>query len=156
MGGSPHPDTTSITIRPLSYQQMKWYIPLIIVASFLFLLAIFGEPGTPSLIYETETRLTETDPANLTVTYTVTLTVTNTGTAAADNTIVAVYLTTPSNAPEWQQAEIVFPIGRIDTKDERIVTETTTLTTGEETYSLLLNGTSPETTIVGKYSDAFF
>lgn len=135
---------------------MKWYTPLIIIASFLILLAIFGEPGAPSLTYETEATLTDTDPANRTATYTVALSVKNTGTAAADNTIVAVYLKTPPGAPEWQQAELIFPIGRLGTEEERVLTDSTTLTVGKETYALLENGTPPEVTVVGTYSDAFF
>lgn len=135
---------------------MKWYTPLIIVASFLILLAIFGEPGTPSLTYGTETILTGTDSANLTVTYSVTLTVTNIGTAAADNTVVAVYLKTPPGAPEWQQAELIFPVGRIEAGEEINHNNSTSLTVGEETFILLVNGTPPETTVVGTYTDAFF
>jgi hypothetical protein len=135
---------------------MKWYIPLIIVGSFLILFAIFGEPGAPALSYGTETSVAGTDPENLTVTYSVTLTVTNIGTAASDNTVVSVYLKTPPDAPEWKQADLIFPIGRLAKGEETTRTDTAALTVGEETYALLVNGTLPETTVVGTYSDAFF
>lgn len=156
MGGGNKPTATPITILFPTWKQMKWYIPLIIIASFLILLAIFGEPGAPSLTYGTEVTLTSADSANLTATYTVVLMVRNIGTATADNTIVAVYVKTPSNAPEWQQTELIFPVGRIGSKEERTFTNSTTLTVGEETYALLENGTPPEITVVGTYSDAFF
>ncbi len=145
-----------ISIYPPTYRQMKWYIPLIIIASCLLLFAIFGEPGTPALSYDTATSVAETDPANLTVTYSVTLTVTNIGTAASDNTVVAVYLKTPPDAPEWQQADLIFTLGRLAKGVETKRTDTTTLTVGEETYALLVNGTLPETTVVGTYTEAFF
>lgn len=148
--------TTEISIYSLIYRQMKWYIPLIIVGSFLILFVIFGEPGTPALSYGTVTSVAETDPENLTVTYSVTLTVTNIGTAASDNTVVSVYLKTPPDAPEWQQADLIFPIGRLAKGEEITRTNTTTLAVGKETYALLVNGTLPETTVVGTYSDAFF
>ncbi|WFN34078.1 hypothetical protein L1S32_09515 [Methanogenium sp. S4BF] len=135
---------------------MKWYIPLIIAGSCLLLFALFGEPGTPALSYGTVAAVAETDPANLTLTYTVTLTVENTGTAAADNIVVAVYLTTPPGAPEWQQADLVFPIGRLSKGEVATRTNTTTLTVEEETYTLLTSGTLPETAVVATYSDAFF
>lgn len=148
--------TTWITIHSLTYRRMKWYIPLIIVGSFLILFAIFGEPGTPALSYGTETSVAGTDPENLTVTYSVTLTVTNIGTAASDNTVVSVYLKTPPDAPEWKQVDLIFPIGHLAKGEETTRTDTAALTVGEETYALLVNGTLPETTVVGTYSDAFF
>ncbi|WP_062396715.1 hypothetical protein [Methanogenium cariaci] len=138
---------------------MKWYIPpLIIVGSCLLLFAVFGEPGTPSLTYETTTTLAETDPVNLTVTYTVSLMATNTGTTTADNTVISVYLTTPPDAPpEWQQTDLIFPVGRIAAGETITRTDTANLRVGKETYALLVNETPPpETTVVGTYSDAFF
>ena len=135
---------------------MKWYIPLIVIGSFLFLFAIFGEPGSPVLSYGTVTSVAETDPANLTIIYSVTLTVTNIGTAASDNTVVAVYLNTPPGAPDWQQADLIFSVGHLAKGEENTLTNTTTLTVGKETYDLLTNGTLPETTVVATYSDAFF
>ena len=135
---------------------MKWYTPLIIVASFLILLAIFGEPGAPSLSYAAETALTATDRANHTLTYTVTLTVTNTGTAAADNTVVTVYMTTPAGAPEWHQTEVTVPVGRIAAGETVVFTDVAVLSVGGETWPLLADGIPPETTIVGTYTDAFF
>lgn len=136
---------------------MKWYIPLIIVGSCLLLFAIFGEPGTPALSYGTSAALAETDSTNLTLTYTVTLTVKNTGTVAADNVVVTVYLTTPPGAPEWHQADLIFPIGRLAKGELTTHTDTATLTVAEETYLFLTSGTLlPETTIVATYSDAFF
>lgn len=135
---------------------MKWYTPLIIVTSFLILLAIFGEPGVPSLSYATETALTAADQTNHTLTYTVTLTVANTGTAAADNTMVTVYLTTPTGAPQWQQTDVIVPAGRIAAGETVVLTDVAVLQVGEETWPLLADGTPPETTIVGTYTDAFF
>jgi hypothetical protein len=135
---------------------MKWYTPLIIVGSFLLLFAFFGEPGTPELSYGTAVTVAETDPTNLTLTYTVAMTVKNTGTAAADNTIVTVYLKTPPGAPEWQQNDILFPVGRLAKGELTTRVDTTTLTVGEETYLFLTSGVLPETTVVATYSDAFF
>ncbi|KAF1078668.1 CARDB domain-containing protein [Methanogenium sp. MK-MG] len=150
------PATTGITIQPPVYRRMKWYIPLIIAGSCLLLFAVFGEPGAPALTYGTETALAETDPANLTVTYTITLTVTNTGTATADNTVVSVYLTTPPSAPDWQQTDLIFPVGRIAAGETITRTDTADLRVGKETYAMLVNETTPATTVVGTYSDAFF
>lgn len=147
---------TRIFSRLLIYRTMKWYIPLIIAASCLLLFALFGEPGTPVLSYGTAASVAGTDPVNLTITYSVTLDVENTGTAAADNTIVAVYLTTPPGAPEWKQADLIFPIGRLAKGAEITRTDTTTITVGEETYALLANGTLPDIAVVATYSDAFF
>lgn len=156
MGGGQRYAETSIPFNTPPYRQMKWHTPLIIIASFLILLAIFGEPGTPSLSYAADTTLTAVDNTNHTFTYTVTLTVRNTGTAAADATIVTVYLTTPPGAPEWQQAEVFFHAGRIAAGEQTVLTDTAALTVGKETASLFTNGTLPETTIVGTYTDAFF
>ncbi len=135
---------------------MKWYTPLIIVGSFLLLFAFFGEPGTPALSYGTSVTHAGDDSTNLTLTYTVAMTVKNTGTAAADNTIVTVYLKTPPGAPEWQQNEILFPVGRLAKGELTTHVDTTTLTVGKEAYLFLTNGTLPDTTIVATYSDAFF
>lgn len=143
--------------RPAPHQQwMKWYTPLIIVASFLILLAVFGEPGAPSLSYAAETTLPATDPGNHTLTYTVTLTVANTGTAIADNTMVTVYLTTPAGAPQWQQTEVIFPAERIAAGETVVLTDEAVLRVGGETWALLADGTPPDVTIVGTYTDAFF
>ena len=135
---------------------MKWYLPLIIVGSFLLIFAFFGEPGTPALSYGTSVTLAGDDSTNLTLTYTVALTVKNSGTVAADNVVVSVYLTTPPGAPEWQQADLIFPIGRLAKKEQITHTNTATLTVGKEAYLFLTNGTLPDTTIVATYSDAFF